>query len=463
METAGLAVGTNVMKLPKYIKQKGDENGGVALALRFLVWHGEKVLVGIVIATAAWIALRAWEHQPLAWQAADMERLAEEIEETIRNSPPDLIDGDITKFDYAAYAEQIRINIPSEPYRTDAVWRPVIHPGPLPRNGFEVLTAESLRGEAIRQARLTAPEKLPARWQHPSSETSAATSNASIWINLYGTIPLRQQWDIYNQVFDNALEANRPQYAYYEWEKAVIKPKEKIVWQPVDIDDTGELQENRLIPFGKLQDSLGDQNLLLFSDFAVEPAKAYAYRIRLYLFNPNYNLQEASVKEGVDTTSEFVRSEWSDFTRVYLPDRTSVHIQSVIPTDSADFPRQSAPLQRVRGTMYLDYFDIELGQSLPLIEKRDVFRGTLCNMSKNEANQYINRGKSSDESVNVNYPDAGLRSGVCVMDMSGGRRLQKRPTREAQGSPDLFVDGKALLLMPDGTMQVTTTAPDLFL
>jgi hypothetical protein len=48
------------------------------------------------------------------------------------------------------------------------------------------------------------------------------------------------------------------------------------------------------------------------------------------------------------------------------------------------------------------------------------------------------------------------------MDFSGGRKLQKRSTREALGSPDLSVPGKALLLMPDGTMQVTTTAPELF-
>ena len=459
------------MKLPKKIKQNQNESGNIAAVRRFFVRHGEKVIAGLIVITAVWIACRAWEHQPLSWQPADMERLANEIEETIKNNPPTLPDSEIQIFDYAAYAEQIRVQISSEFYSADAAWLPVLNPGPAPRGGVEVLTAESLRGEAIRQPRSTAGTKPADQWKNPSQpEQSSVAKNASIWVNLYGTVPFWQQWDVFNQIFDNALEANKPQYVYYELEKAEIKPKEELVWQPVSVDVAVELQDNqnpddpisRFIPFGKQQDTQENQNWLLFSDFEVEPATAYAYRIRLYLVNPNYNLQEASVKEGVDTKSEFVWSEWSDFTRIYLPDRTSVQIQSVIPTDPTDFPRQSGPLRPVRGTMYLDYFDIELGQSLPLIEKRDVVRGTLCNMSKNEAHQYLNRGRNPDEVVSVNYPDAGLRSGVCVVDMSGGRRLQKRPTREAQATPDLFAVGKALLLMPDGTMQITTTAPELF-
>jgi hypothetical protein len=106
---------------------------------------------------------------------------------------------------------------------------------------------------------------------------------------------------------------------------------------------------------------------------------------------------------------------------------------------------------------------MELGQSLPLVEKSNVSRGMLGNMSKKDANKFINRGKSVDENASsVNYPDTGLRSDVCVMDFSGGRRLQKRQSREAQGSPDLALAGKALLLMPDGTMQVISTEQELF-
>jgi hypothetical protein len=184
----------------------------------------------------------------------------------------------------------------------------------------------------------------------------------------------------------------------------------------------------------------------------------------LYLVNPNYGLQETSVEEGVDTKNQLIRSDWSDFARVSVPDRTLVHIQSVIPTDQTDFPRQAASLllRPIRGTILLDYFDVELGQSLPPVEKTDVLRGMLCNMSKTEANRFVNRGKPPDEIVTINYPELGLRSYVCVMDFSGGRKLQKKPSREAQGSPDLSTASKALLLMPDGTMQITSTEQELF-
>jgi hypothetical protein len=312
------------------------------------------------------------------------------------------------------------------------------------------------------------------------SGTRAVANGALIWVNLYGTIPLLAQWDIYNQVFDTLPENNRPKYLYYELEKAEMRPKEEFVWQPVivysDLPSESQTSQytlsyrdfslDRLVPFEqKLEAVLGQDasRLLLFSDFNVEPAHMYAYRIRLYLVNPNFNLQQTSVEVGVDTKNELVRSEWSPFAKVYVPDRTIVQIQSVtLPDASVDFPRQTVPLREVRGTLILDYFDIDLGKSLPLVEKTSVRRGMLGNMSKKDANNFINKGKTGDEVVNVNFPDTGLRSDVCVMDFSGGRKLQKRASRESQGSPDSFVATKALLLMPDGMMQVVSAEPELF-
>jgi hypothetical protein len=106
------------------------------------------------------------------------------------------------------------------------------------------------------------------------------------------------------------------------------------------------------------------------------------------------------------------------------------------------------------GTLFLDYYNKEQGQSQPAIRKTDVLRGMLANVSFSR----------SDVTANPNYPDTGLRSDVCVMDFSGGRKLQKgaRTAKEAQAAPDLFVTSKALLLMPDGTMQTITTEPELF-
>ena len=468
------------MKLPKNFDKEQEESGIVALLRRFLFRHGEKIAAGILVVAAVWCALNIRNYSSLSWQPNELEELATETEEIIRANEILITDADVRPFHYADYAEQIRTHLPIEPYRFDAGWRPVIHPGPPPRSGFDVLTAEALRGEAVRRDGSSAPEQ----WRRPSVSGTpsgqSAANHASIWVNVYGTIPLEAQWEIYNLVFESGHEINRPRYVYYELEKAEIDPQKELTWQPVivfpdlsneefragrHVDSYPDFFRDRLIPFeqrqGASQESFG-RSSLLFSDFDVEPARTYVYRIRLYLANPNYNLQESSVKPGVDTRNEFVRSHWSSFARVYVPDRTLVQIFTVTPTDSADFPRQAAPLGTVRGAFFLDYFDIELGQSLPLVERRNVERGMICNMSKSEANRILNRGKTGDDIVNINYPDAGLRSDVCVMDLIGGRRLQKRPSREAQGSPDLTVTGKALLLMPDGTMQITSTAQELF-
>ena len=477
------------MKQPKSIqpKRNKDKGKGVEPLLRFFVRHGEKIIAGIIVIAALWIALQGRGYHSLSWQANELEELVNRTEKTIKDGHYTLADEKINFFDYATYAKQIKEQIPSEPYRNEAAWNPVLHPEPPLRSGFEILTAEMLRGEAVRRTALPAKGISADQWKRPplsktaeESQQRTSQNESSIWVNLYGTLPLRKQWDIYNLVSDNVIEASRPEYAYYELERAKIAPNETPVWQPIiiypadefqtdqNLNDYSDYSTERLISFGGRQGTSQTQyvnnseNLLLFSDFEVEPARTYAYRIRLYLVNPNYNLQESSVKEGVDTTNQFLRSDWSTFARVYVPDRTSVQLQSVTPADNADFPRQAVPLRAARGILSLDYFDIELGQSLPSVEKKDVLRGMLCNMSKAEANKYLNRGETSGGTVSVNYPDTGLRSDVCIVDFSGGKRLQKKASRESQASPDLFVDSKALLLMPDGTMQATSTSPELF-
>jgi len=470
------------MKPPKNMGQEPDRDGSIALLLRFLARHGEKIIAGGVIVAALWIALQTRFYQPLPWPPDELEQLADDTEDSINKNTYSIAEEKVKVFDFVTYAEQIKTQIPTEPYRYHAEWNPAIHPDPLPRSGFKVLTAEVLRGEAFRRVSAPTPESAE-RWQRPPlSGTQTAANDGAIWVNVYGTIPLWAQWDVYNQVFETLPENNRPKYIYYELEKAEINQKEELVWQPVIVypdypkeDDQTNLNINsysdfsldRLVPFEQRLEASPEQTLdagsmLLFSDFDVAPARTYAYRIRLYLVNPNYNLQETSVEAGVDTKNELVRSDWSAFARIYVPDRTLVQLQSVTPTDPVDFPRQTAPLRPVWGTLFLDYYDMELGQSLPLVEKTNVLRGMLGNMSKKDANKYINKGKPADETISDNYPDTGLRSDVCVMDFSGGRKLQKRQSRESQGSPELSVAGRALLLMPDGTMQEISTEQELF-
>jgi len=476
------------MKLFKSSKPKraGDKWRGAKALLWFLCRHGEKIVAAVVVLLALGIAKQGLDYRPLSWQPYTLVELAESTEKTIKSNTYTFSDTGLKIFDYATYAEQIKERIPLDPYHSEITWKPILHPDRQPRGGFDVLTAEAFIGEEVRCINSTVKGKTYDRWQRPPLPNAAggtpnddpARTESLIWVNLYGTIPLQQQWTIYNQTFDETVEVNRPEYVYYELERAEINPKEESVWSPVivypDHPDSPEnefqteqnfdLLRDRLIP---VKQSLNRQqnvgvpqnsdldNVLLFSDFDVEPAKTYVYRTRLYLKNPNYHVQASFVAEGVDTKSKLVRSDWSLVARVYVQDRTTVRLQSVTPADRADFPRQQVSLGTTSGMLLLDYFDLELGQLLQPVEK-EVRRGMLGNMSKEEANRYIRR---TDGTASVSYPDTGLRSGVCTLDFSGGRKLQKKASREAQGTPDLVVVGKALLLMPDGTMQTTSTVP----
>ena len=445
------------MKRSRGIRPEWDrDEGGIAKkSLRFLARHGEKFVAGGILIAAVWIALQVRNHQSLSWQAGELEQLAAGIEETITKIDPILEERELRSFNYSAYAEQIRETIPSVPYRSDIEWFPSILPAPLPRGGFEILTAKSFRAEAARRTGLTAQGSTAEQFSGTvGDKRNPAQSLSAIWVNLYGTITVWEQWGIYNQAL-YGIDTNRPEYVSYELEKVELRQKKIPEWTPIKIAAAGEPPTEHRILFGQRQESLQEPNLLLYSDFDVEPGKTYVYRIRLYLRNPNYNLQETSVEEGVDTHNELVRSEWSVFARVYVPDRTLVLLRSVTPSDLADFPRQADPLRPVSGTLILDYFDTEQGLSLPVVEKTAVLRGALGNMSKEDASRYVNRGGAE---VIVNYPDTGLRSNVCLIDFSGGRKLQKRLTRAL----DLFVPGSALLLMPDGTMQTLSTEPELF-
>ncbi|MCL2005843.1 MAG: hypothetical protein FWG73_06725 [Planctomycetaceae bacterium] len=451
------------MDIPKNFKPSYyEDKSNIGVLLRFLVRHGEKFALGIAVLFGLYFAASIRNYQPLAWHPSEMEQRAEDAESTIVSNTHTTAEGQARFFDYATRAEHFKRDVSLEPYRHLSAWRPVLHPPPSLRGNFEILTAYGLHAEPARRAGAAALGVIPPIWHRPPMPGAPyPAENTAIWVNLYGTIPHWEQGEIFNQTFDEPANPNEPWYAYYELERAEILPNEDFDWQPVIVypgvvptAEDSDASLDRLISLAQRQAAIREPNMLLFSDFDVEPARTYAYRIRLYLANPNYNLQETFTEEGVDTQSEFIQSDWSDFARVYMPDRTFVQLRSVVPSDQANFPRQSAPLQPVRGTFILDYFDIELGQSLPTVERAGVLRGMLLNVSREEANRIINRGKAPEEVVSVNFPDTGLRSGVCVMDLSGGRPFQKRTTREAQSSPDLSVPAGALLLLPDGSMQV---------
>jgi len=109
------------MKSTKKKKIGGNSGGG---AQQFLIWHGEKIVVGIVVVVALWFAMQGLGYQTLTWQPSALEEDATAAETAIRNSTRDAVDEEIERFDFAEFATQIRDPIPTQPYRipASALW-----------------------------------------------------------------------------------------------------------------------------------------------------------------------------------------------------------------------------------------------------------------------------------------------------------------------------------------------------
>ena len=102
-------------------------SGGDNAIQQFLLWHGEKIIVGIVVVVAlvfAWTGL--FGYQTLSWQPSELERVANEAETAIRNNTRTAEDEDIQIFDYMTFASHIRVPILAIPYRSESAWMPTL-------------------------------------------------------------------------------------------------------------------------------------------------------------------------------------------------------------------------------------------------------------------------------------------------------------------------------------------------
>ena len=109
---------------PKSQKKKSSDGNG---AKDFLTWHGEKLVMPVIVIAALWIALQGLGYlgQPLPFQPEELERIARETETAIgANDRGAETEGvEIPNPDHAERASQIRTPINAEPYAVGN-WNP---------------------------------------------------------------------------------------------------------------------------------------------------------------------------------------------------------------------------------------------------------------------------------------------------------------------------------------------------
>ena len=114
----------NIMK-SKSTGNKSQVSSGGAFQ-QFVLWHGEKIVVGIVVVVALWFALKGFGYQTLSWQPSALEEVSAAAEKAIKENTWMAENEGIQIFDYATYAGQMKETTPALPYRSESAWLPAL-------------------------------------------------------------------------------------------------------------------------------------------------------------------------------------------------------------------------------------------------------------------------------------------------------------------------------------------------
>jgi hypothetical protein len=106
---------------------KKNKGFSIEEAKQFLLWHGEKVVVGIIAVVAVWLALSGMGKlglRPFAWRPSDLTSQASSIRGDIESSQYVVPEEKMKIIDYAILADQIKKPINELPYRNVSHWEP---------------------------------------------------------------------------------------------------------------------------------------------------------------------------------------------------------------------------------------------------------------------------------------------------------------------------------------------------
>jgi len=129
------------MKTSRKKKRSKSSNSTSGGAKNFIIWHGEKIAVGVVVVIALYVAFQGLGYlgQPLNWQPDELVRTATEADTAIRASTRNAGDEGIERmgvneegeeieaigeWGHALHAQQIRNPISAAPYRHEQSWNP---------------------------------------------------------------------------------------------------------------------------------------------------------------------------------------------------------------------------------------------------------------------------------------------------------------------------------------------------
>ncbi len=202
-----------------------------------------------------------------------------------------------------------------------------------------------------------------------------------------------------------------------------------------------------------------DFYLFRYFDFDVKENITYYYRVRLYLANPNYDIDPNFVVDPATVNKTFIVSDFSD-----ASNPVSLGQDSRIFVEQLQTPARKGQEPQIEVASI--YFDYETA-SESIIKDQKIIRGQVANFLKQNhkavesaapsimggmdspmAAPPKKKKKKTDKAGKV----VDHISDICVLDVFGGYRL---PTGD-QRSP-----GKLLILEPNGLIQLRDVSEDV--
>jgi hypothetical protein len=172
-------------------------------------------------------------------------------------------------------------------------------------------------------------------------------------------------------------------------------------------------------------------------DFTAQPDETYRYRIRIVVFNPNYNRED--VAPGVDAKSEELQGDWSQATdEVHMPPDVTAYAMGVLP---------ATPKSEMKGSFQIIKFNPEDGQTLP--RQFDAGPGELLG-------EYRTTQIPTSDGTGPKNKGVDFSSQLMVLDVLGGYK----PLSTDFARPPINQPAAAALLRPDGLVELLNEADD---
>lgn len=215
----------------------------------FFIQHVEKMVLGVLVVVAMYVAYQGTLYEPLTWQPDDLKQLSASAKTTIEKSERSAADEGVKIIDYDTKATWIKVGVKPDLYQLKVTWLPSLFQERYKRGKVDVYSVRDLRATAsvgaISINPTAAAEIAEVTGDRPANSGAAATSatpqEGRQWAVVTGLIPIQDQYTQFVSAFSLSVHPDpmrdMPAYFMYEIERAEVLPGQSeanFQWKKID-------------------------------------------------------------------------------------------------------------------------------------------------------------------------------------------------------------------------------------